>query len=113
MIPLRPSGDVLGEAGFQRLIALSHGERIVRVLAATSEWEAGELQRRFGTPRQQDPQTGICLWAFEAPRWSIESRPGPTPNTWTLEAKFLADAVAAGLLTTDALDRMYVGLNTA
>ncbi|MEL6343006.1 MAG: hypothetical protein AAFV53_07715 [Myxococcota bacterium] len=109
MIPLDPSGPIIEQAGFERLRVFAMKDRIVRVFAMTTPWKDDLINTRYGAPTREDGN-GARLWAFSAPRWSIEARRAPTGRRWQIDVKFLDDGVAVGLYAQAFVDEMYAAL---
>lgn len=97
---LRVTGAPVAAAGLTGLVVFAAQGRLVRAVAH-AETEAS--MAAFGVPRRQGD--GSRMWAWEHPRWSVEAR--GAESTWILEAKFLDEAIAAGVLSSDYVAGLY------
>lgn len=88
---LRLSGDALEAEGIAGAVLHIAQDRIVRAILHTHD---PHWMRRFGDPLRH--AEGLDLWAWYAPRWSVERR--ATGAGWQLDAEFFDEATAAGLL---------------
>lgn len=108
MIPITIRGDFLRANQIQTMRLFCVQTICVRALIHTTQ-TLEELLVHFGAAQQQNDSSS--LWAFHDPRWSVESHLLQNGAGYSIDIKFLDNAIQSQILTEAFVHQMYARLN--
>jgi len=108
MLPITIHGDFLRANQIQTMRLFCVQKICVRVLIHTTQ-TLEQLLLHFGDAHQQNGSSS--LWAFHDPRWSAESHLLQNGAGYSIDIKFLDNAIQSQILTEAFVTQMYAQLN--